>query len=125
MTKWNFIAFLPKSACKQCIKFFLRNLWVKGRGKKGVGGREDEEYGRLCLLTSPLASRVFIRSRKLLSSTLDSSMMKISFSSLQPARRSTALRSSSKSAAVYLRWTCRQGGREEREEGGGREENKK
>ena len=56
-------------------------------------------------LTSPLARRVFILSRKLLSSTLDSSMMNTIFSSRHPARRSTFRKSSSKSAAKYLRWT--------------------
>ena len=61
------------------------------------------------ILTSPLAKSVFILSRKLESSMLDSSKMKTIFSSLQPERRSTVRMSSSKSAAVYLRWTYRDG----------------
>ena len=55
-------------------------------------------------LTSPFASRVFILSKKLDSKMLDSSRMKTIFSFLQPARLSTARKSSSKSAAKYLRW---------------------
>ena len=56
-------------------------------------------------LTSPLASKVFILSRNPDSRMLDSSMMNIIFSSLHPDLRRTIRRSSSKSAAVYLRWT--------------------
>ena len=53
-------------------------------------------------VTSPLASSVFILSRKPESSTLDSSMMKAIFSFLHPERRSTVRRSSSKSSPVYF-----------------------
>ena len=60
-------------------------------------------------ITSPLASRVFIRSRNPESSTLDSSIMNAIFSFLQPERRSTVRRSSSKSSPVYFLWTCRSG----------------
>lgn len=61
------------------------------------------------VITSPLASRVFIRSRNPESSTLDSSMMNAIFSFLQPERRSTVRRSSSKSSPVYFLWTCGSG----------------
>ena len=60
-------------------------------------------------VTSPLASRVFIRSRNPESRTLDSSIMNAIFSFLQPERRSTVRRSSSKSSPVYFLWTCRSG----------------
>ena len=53
--------------------------------------------------TSPFARSVFILSRKLDSSMLDSSKMKTLFSFLQPARLRTARKSSSKSAAKYFR----------------------
>lgn len=54
--------------------------------------------------TSPFARSVFILSKKLDSKMLDSSKMKTIFSFLQPARLRTARKSSSKSAAKYLRW---------------------
>jgi hypothetical protein len=52
--------------------------------------------------TSALARRVFIRSKKPESRTLDSSIMKQIFSPLQPNRRKTIHRSSSKSSPVHL-----------------------
>ena len=70
--------------------------------------------GIVSMVTSPLASKVFVLSRnpaesKLNNLMLNLSKMKTIFSSLHPERCSTALRSSSKSAAVYLRCTCCQG----------------
>ena len=59
---------------------------------------------KILFFTSPFAKRVFILSRKLDSKMFDSSKMKTIFSFLQPARLSTARKSSSKSAAKYLRW---------------------
>ncbi len=56
--------------------------------------------------TSPFASNVFIRSKNPDSSTLDSSKINAIFSFLQPDRRKTARKSSSKSSLVYLLCTC-------------------
>jgi hypothetical protein len=52
--------------------------------------------------TSPLANKVFMRSRKPDSNTFDSSSMNVIFSFLHPDLLNTALRSSSKSSLVYL-----------------------
>ena len=65
----------------------------------------EPEYGKKNYRnTSPFARSVFILSKKLDSKMLDSSKMKTIFSFLQPARLRTARKSSSKSAAKYLRW---------------------
>ncbi len=76
-----------KKECNQIMRAERRKCFFTGR-------------------TSPLASSVFMRSKKPESSTFDSSMMKAIFSFLQPERRRTVRRSSSKSSPVYLRWTC-------------------
>ena len=55
--------------------------------------------------TSPFASKVFIRSKKDESRTFDSSMINAIFSPLQPDRRRTFRKSSSKFSPVYFRWT--------------------
>lgn len=81
-------------------------------GLRGLGARHHgTRPAAACqgVITSPLASRVFIRSRNPESSTLDSSMMNAIFSFLQPERRSTVRRSSSKSSPVYFLWTCGSG----------------
>lgn len=69
--------------------------------------RYYETHYNTWLPTSPLARRVFIRSRNPESKTLDSSIMNAIFSFLQPERLRTVLRSSSKSSPVYFLWTCR------------------
>ena len=76
------------------------DTWAASEGGTLLSYRTDKDDK----LTSPFASRVFILSKKLDSKILDSSRMKTIFSFLQPARLSTARKSSSKSAAKYLRW---------------------
>ena len=83
----------------------LKTYYVeeKKKKKKKKNERKKERKKPKSWCTSPFARSVFILSRKLDSSMLDSSKMKTLFSFLQPARLRTARKSSSKSAAKYFR----------------------